>query len=133
MLLFHPLFSLTQLTTQHTHYSLYIKLNMCVTDKHFLSKKKCEFEIDQKKKIMQWFAYISIKLSDKTGEVIVLEVCWEQISSKLWRIPHNKAMASMTPRNNGICHRVLDHFIRLCKERCWCIRTTSRSIHLKIN
>lgn len=56
-------------------------------------------------------AYISIQLPDKAGKVVVLEVLGEQIFGELRGIPNNKAVASLTPRNDRIGDGIIHHFI----------------------
>ena len=42
-------------------------------------------------------SYIGIKLTDKGGEIIVLEVSGEEITSKLWRAPYNEGGQIVSP------------------------------------
>lgn len=44
--------------------------------------------------------YISIKLPNEAGEIVVFEVLRQQIAGKFGRIPNNKTVALVTPRYN---------------------------------
>ncbi|MFS7989020.1 hypothetical protein Hanom_Chr11g01041811 [Helianthus anomalus] len=45
-----------------------------------------------------------IQLSNEAGEIIMLKIRRQQVSSKLRRIPHDKTVAFCAPRHNFIRH-----------------------------
>lgn len=57
--------------------------------------------------------HVGIELSDKTREIVVLEVIWEQISSKLRRAPHHKSGTILSPRHYVIGNRVVHQVVSL--------------------
>lgn len=70
--------------------------------------------------------YISVKLSNKAGEVIVLEVFGQKVFSELGRIPDDEAVIRSTPRNNVIGSRIIHHIVSLDQEGRWSIDTGHR-------
>lgn len=46
--------------------------------------------------------HISVKLPDKTGEVVVLEIARKNDPSKLHRVPDDEALSRSPPRNDGV-------------------------------
>lgn len=74
--------------------------------------------------------YISIELADKAGKVVVFEVLGEQIFGELGGIPNNEAVASGSPRDDGIGDGIIHHFIGFGKEGRGRIGTSAgRDLH----
>lgn len=67
------------------------------------------------------YTYISVKLPNKAGEVIVLEVLRKKIPCKIQLVPNNETAATRAPRDSSTCHRIIHHVISLSKE--WGSRT----------
>lgn len=72
--------------------------------------------------------YIGIELANEAGEIIVLEVIWEQISGELRRSPHYERRPVIVPRYQVVHRWIVDELVGLCQERCWqrSLRVTSR-------
>jgi len=68
---------------------------------------------------MELTTYISVELPNEAGEVVVLEVPWQQHRPKYMRIPNYEAIVGGAPRHNGIRGWVINHVVRLGKERRW--------------
>ena len=63
-------------------------------------------------------AYIGVELSNKAGEVVVLEIFWKQILCKIRMLPHHKSVPTFTPRYHLVRPLILHQLIRLRQERC---------------
>ena len=46
--------------------------------------------------------YICVELANEAGEVVVLEVVRQEISSKLHRLPHDEGHKLRSPANNFV-------------------------------
>lgn len=66
-----------------------------------------------RKKTKEKEAHICVQLSDKAGEVVVLEELRKQILGKIGDVPNNKAVVVIAPRHDLICCRIVDHLIGL--------------------
>lgn len=55
----------------------------------------------------------------KAGEVAVLEERWEEITSKLGRLPHHERRPVNVPRDDVIGSRILDKHVGLEQKRRW--------------
>ena len=75
-------------------------------------KKKVSGEIRRK-------THVSIELAYKAGEITVLEILGKKILWELVRIPNDKAIATLTPRNDRVGLRVVHHLERLVQKRRW--------------
>jgi hypothetical protein len=69
-------------------------------------------------------SHVGIKLANKAGEVVVLEVVWEEIPSKLRRSPHDKSGFIFTPRHNVVGPMVIHQLVCLYQKwrRHWLLR-----------
>ncbi|KAJ0836723.1 hypothetical protein HanRHA438_Chr16g0770241 [Helianthus annuus] len=47
----------------------------------------------------------------------MLEESWKQFTREFRRSPHDETPVSLTPRNDGIRRRIIDHFIRFRDKR----------------
>nr|GMD02406.1 hypothetical protein Iba_chr05fCG16320 [Ipomoea batatas] len=77
--------------------------------------------------IFNWFAhkiffFLGVQLSDKTGEVVVLEVFGQNIFSEPRHIPNHETLVALTPRNHCIGRRIIHHGICLTQKRRWRVR-----------
>lgn len=61
--------------------------------------------------------HISIKLPDKTREIVVLEIARQNQPGKLQRVPHHEALSGRTPRDDGIKRRVVHEIKSLGQKR----------------
>lgn len=61
--------------------------------------------------------YISIKLTNEAGEIRVFEVSRKQGTGEFMIVPNDEAIASFTPRNNGVRQRIFHHFKCLRQKR----------------
>ena len=66
---------------------------------------------------MELTTYISVQLPNEAGEVVVLEVPWQQHCPKDMRIPNYEAIVGGAPRHNSICGWVINHVVCLGEER----------------
>lgn len=61
--------------------------------------------------------YVSIELSNETGEIVVFEISRKKNSSEFWRIPNDEAVTSRSPWYDVISLRIIHHLICLRQER----------------
>lgn len=74
--------------------------------------------------------YISIKLPNEAGEIIMLEVFRKQFPREFQRIQHHKAQITRTPRNDAVCRGIIYHVVSLRQKRRQGIGIALRAIHL---
>jgi len=55
--------------------------------------------------------HISIELSDKTGEIVVLEIPRENKPGELLGVPHHETLPNGTPRNYWVQHPIIHQII----------------------
>lgn len=67
--------------------------------------------------ITSTYLNISIKLSDKTGEVIVLKIHGQKVPRKLGHFPDNEAVVITTPRYDRIGGRIVHHVEGFAQKR----------------
>lgn len=61
-------------------------------------------------------AHIDIELSNKAGEVAVLEVLVKQLGREFRLIPYDEAIVRLSPRNQLVRGLVIDHLIAFDQE-----------------
>ena len=61
-------------------------------------------------------AYIGVQLSNEAGKVVVLEIFGQEISGKLWWAPYYESATILSPRDHGICGRVIHQVVGFCEE-----------------
>lgn len=67
----------------------------------------------------QRVTYIGVELSNKAGEVVVLEVVREEVAGEFGRSPYDKGGGIFTPRYNVICGWVINQLVGLCEKWGW--------------
>lgn len=68
-------------------------------------------------------AYIGVQLSNEAGKVVVLEIFGQEISGKLWWPPYYESATILSPRDHGVCGRVIHQVVGFCEEgsRHWSV------------
>jgi hypothetical protein len=61
-------------------------------------------------------AYVGVELANEAGEVVVLEVFWEQIASELSGTPNYEGRSVVVPGNEFVNARVLHQLVCLGEE-----------------
>lgn len=61
----------------------------------------------------QNITYISIKLPDEAGEIVMLKILGQQVLCKFWRVPDDEAVVRRAPGHDRIGSRIIDHFVGL--------------------
>jgi len=67
--------------------------------------------------VIEFNAYIGIKLANKGREVVVLEITREQIASEDGRIPNNEGRSIFVPRDDIINGGILDELVSFGQKR----------------
>jgi hypothetical protein len=62
---------------------------------------------------------IGVELPDKAGEIVVLEVIGQQVSSELRRSPYHESGVVFSPRDNVISGGIVHQLISLGQKGRW--------------
>lgn len=56
---------------------------------------------------------VSVKLTDKAGEVVVFEISGKQISGEIGGLPDDEGSARLVPGNDAVGGRIVDELVGL--------------------
>lgn len=124
--MYNPTSTSTNLTTNYINLSYlqlpkeHIKRTSTIHEPQKTDSKEPEKKMEKTNKQensnenkIDTITHISIKLANKAGKIVVLEIARQNDFRKFNRLPHHKTMTNLSPRYYRIQGRIIDEIICL--------------------